>query len=193
MASTITLKNPQHYKLPGLCTVLVNTSDIIAAKEIDIINDIYGIDQLEGLRFTNIDVKRIFYFHIFKGVCEFVDTSKHIGDHVLYYSSCDLKFLELTNYIENFKLKQFIDTLTKHVCSVLPVKFYTTSICFNSFINTTSKGETQEHINNIRGLIAKRNKNISTDRTRKYLTDQGFSYLNEKYFTKYKQMMFFHK
>ena len=193
MVSTITQKQIRRHKLPGVCTMLIDISDIISAKEIDIINDIYNIGQLENLKFTNIDVKRIFYFHIFKGVCECIDTSTYTGDHVLYYSSCDLKFLELTNYIENFKLKQFLDTLTKHVGNVLPVKFYTTSICFDNFIKSTSSGEMREHINNIRGLISKRNKNISTERTRKYLTVQGFSYLNEKYFAKYKQMMFFHK
>ena len=183
----------QSYKIASLAAILINTGDIIAGKEVDIINDIYSIDQLDELKFTNIDVKRIFYFHIIKGICEFIDTSDHCGDHVLYYSSCDLKFLELTNYIDNFKVKQFLDTLTTHVGSVLPVKFYSTSICFDKFITSTTSGEEQDHLNIIKNLISKRNKSISTTRTRRYLTEQGFSYLNEKYFTKYKQMMFFHK
>lgn len=193
MESIITQNKPETHKIISLAAVLVNTGDIIASKEVDIINDIYSIDQLEGLKFTNIDVKRIFYFHIIKGVCEYIDGAKLTGSQVLYYSSCDLKFLELTNYIENFKLKQFLDTLTKHVCSVLPVTFYSTSICFDKFINSTECGETQDHLNNIKKLISKRNKHVSTDKTRKYLTNQGFSYLNKKYFTKYKQMMFFYK
>ena len=179
--------------LTSIGAVLINSSDIIADQEINIINDIYAIDQLEGLKFTNIDVKRIFYFHIFKGICEYIDSSKLLGHHVIYYSSCDLKFLELTNYIENYKIKQFLDTLTKHIGSVMPVKFYSSAICFDRFSKQPRAGEVQEHINIIKNHNEKRNKIISTDRTRKYLTTQGFEYLNEKYFTKYKQMMFFYK
>ena len=179
--------------LPSIGAVLINSSDIIADQEINIINDIYAIDQLDGLKFTNIDVKKIFYFHIFKGICEYIDSSKLHGHHVIYYSSCDLKFLELTNYIENYKIKQFLDTLTKHIGSVMPVKFYSSAICFDRFSKQPVVGEVQEHINIIKNHNEKRNKIISTDRTRKYLTTQGFEYLNEKYFTKYKQMMFFYK
>lgn len=178
--------------IPSIAAVLINVSDIISSEEINIINDIYSIDGLEALRLTNPDVKKIFYFHIMNGICKYIDASDHNRSHVMYYSSCDLKFLELTNYIENFKIKQFLDTLTKHVMSVMPVKFYSTNMCFDKILNDPLSGEYKEHINVIKNIINKNSK-TNTERTRKYLTHNGYTYLNEKYFTKYKQMMFFYK
>jgi hypothetical protein len=187
----IQASNIRTHELVSIGSILISVGDIIADKEIDIINDIYSIDQLHNMSFKNIDVKQIFYFHIIKGICEYIDSSKSNRSHVLYYSSCDLKFLELSNYIDNFKIKQFIDTLTRYISNLLPVTFYSSVQCFDRM--TSRDGETLEHINIIKGIINKKVNNISTERTRKYLTSKGFKYLNEKYFTKYKQMMFFYK
>ena len=113
--------------------------------------------------------------------------------HVFYYSSCDLKFLELTEYVEVPRLKQFLGTLTKHVSNLLPIKFYTSSQCFNHLLNSKS-GESQETIANIHKVIKQRNRKIdSLSRVRAFLRDNEFRHLNEKYFSKYKQMMFFNK
>ena len=178
---------------PVIGAVLIKLCDIIASQEINIMNDLHAIDSLDNLKLTNKDVKQIFYFHIINGICEYIDRSTHSKSHVLYYSSCDLKFLELTEYIENFKLKQFLDTLTKHVTSNLPVKFYTSNICFDQFEHNSNTGLIQQHVHLIKNKLNKRSDKIDTSRTRNYLTNKGFNYLHEKYFTKYKQMMFFYK
>ena len=173
--------------------ILINCCDIIQQQEINIINDLNAIDAIEPIKLGNRDTKRVFYYHILKGFCEYIDSSKEAKSHVFYYSSCDLKFLELTEYVDVARLKQFLGTLTRHVSNLLPIKFYTSSECFNHIAESRS-GESIETVENIRRVVKQRCDKIdSLSRIRTFLKDNEVRQLNEKYFSRYKQMMFFNK
>jgi len=183
----------QTLDIPKYRITLINCCDIIQQQEINIINDLNAIDAVVDMQLGNRDTKRIFYYHIIKGFCEYISASRYAGSHVFYYSSCDLKFLELTEYVDTPRLKQFLCTLTRHVSNLLPIKFYTSSECFNHISNDKS-GESQETVANILRIIKQRGtKTDSLTRVRTFLRDNEFKHLNEKYFSRYKQMMFFNK
>ena len=183
----------QTLKVDKYQIILINCCDIMRQEEISIINDLNAIDAIEPIRLGNKDTKRIFYYHILKGLCKYIDGAPDHGSHVFYYSSCDLKFLELTDYVDVTRLKQFLGTLTRHVANLLPIKFYTSSECFNHIAETKS-GESIETIENIRRVIKQRGSKIdSLSKVRTFLRDNEFKQLNEKYFSRYKQMMFFNK
>lgn len=175
-----------------LVATLINCCDIIQQQEINIINDLYSIDALDPINLANKDTKRGFYFHIIKGFCEYVDASSIRGSHVFYYSSCDINFLELTDYVETARLKQFLNTLTKHVSNLLPIKFYSSSACFDQVVKAGGEGE--EHLRRIQQIVRNTAKKVdSLSRVRAFLSDNEFTYLDEKYFSKYKHIMFFNK
>jgi len=187
MASRIRAFNINNYMMH-----VVSCSDIIHDQEVAIINDLDKYSLLENILLGNRDTKKVFYFHIIKGICEYIEQSLENKSHVFYYSPCDLKFLELTEYVDRYRVLNFLNTLTKHLMNLLPVKFYTSDVCFDTLEGEQKSGEVIEHMHSMRDLIKyKCREPGSTSRMRSFLSKNEFNYLNEKYFSRYKQAMFF--
>lgn len=175
--------------IPNHMTHVVSLADIIQSQEVNIINDLYAFEKLNKLVFTDSDTKKAFYFHIINGVCEYLDEHSKPGDLVFYYSSCDLKFLELTTYVSVHNVRNFLDTLTSHIAKVLPVHFYKSSRCFDHLKNIKS-GERANTILEIKNNTHKKRYNPTSFRKiQKFIKQQQFNYLDKKYFSKYRYMM----
>ena len=175
--------------LPSHMINIVNLADVIAAQEVNIINDLYAIDKLSKITFTDSDTKKAFYFHIINGVCEFLDDQSVPGDTVFYYSSCDLKFLELTNYVSVVNVKNFLDTLTSHINRVLPVAFHKNTKCFEH-LKRDKTGEKTDTVLDIKNTcVRKRYNPASFRKIQKFIKEQQFNYLDKKFFSKYRYMM----
>lgn len=168
---------------------IVSLTDVISMQEVNIINDLYALEKLQRLVFTDSDTKKVFYFHIINGICEFLDSEAVLGDTVFYYSSCDIKFLELTNYVCANNVKNFLDTLTSHIDRVLPINFHKNSKCFNH-LKESKTGEKTDTILKIKSSNQRKKYNPASFRKiQKFIQDKEFNYLNTKYFSKYKYMM----
>lgn len=175
--------------IPSHMMHVVKLTDVISDQEINIINDLYAMDKLQDLKFTNSDTKKAFYFHIINGVCEYIDAQNTPGDLIFYYSSCDLKFLELTNYVSVQSIRNFLNTLTAHVNRILPVYFFNSDKCF-SHLQQSKSGESANTILDIKGICDKRKyAPASFLKIKKFIQQQQFNYLDKKYFSKYKYMM----
>lgn len=176
--------------LPNHMIDVICLTDIIQSQEINIIDDLHAMDKLSDIRLTDSDTKKAFYFHIINSICEHLDgPMSRPGDQVFYYSSCDLKFLELTSYISTHNVKAFLDTLTSHISKILPVHFYTSKKCFTHLKNVNS-GETTNTVLEIKHACTKKRYNpVSFKRIQKFIKQQQFNYLDKKYFSKYKYMM----
>ena len=175
--------------VPNYMMHVVKLTDVISDQEINIINDLYAMERLQDLKFTNSDTKKAFYFHIINGVCEYIDAQNTPGDVIFYYSACDLKFLELTNYVSVQNIKNFLNTLTAHVNRILPVYFFKSDKCF-SHLQQSKSGEGVNTILEIKGICDKKKyAPASFLKIKKFIQQQQFTYLDKKYFSKYKYMM----
>lgn len=177
-------------ELPRHNITVVNCCDIIRTVEITILNALHRYKLLDDIKLNTKDVKTPFYYHITQALCEYV--TEHNRDNVVfYYSTCDIRFMELHEYIEAHRLKQFISTIFKHVSSMFPMTFYYGTECFEMF-NDLNCGDTIDLIESIKSV--KRKKRFeSLEKIKKFIDTYKLKHVYEKYFLHNKDVVKFYK
>ncbi len=181
----------QKISLPRDNITVVNCCDIIRGVEINIINDLHQFGLLDNIKLTTRDVKVPFYYHITSAICDHVTSSLNGDSCIYYYSACDIKFLELHEYIEAPRLKQFISTIFKHISGMLPLTFYYGVECFDVFKDSTS-GDTIDIIESIKSVKYKQKKK-SLEKIKKFIDTYKLKHLYENCFMEYKDVAKFYK
>lgn len=198
MRDTLNPSDVNRVELPNHNITIINCCDIIRCVEISILNDLHTYKLLDDtnkpkpnwLKLNTMDVKTPFYYHITRALCEFV--SNDTGDNnIFYYSTCDIRFLELHEYVEAHRLKQFISTVFKQVSSVFPMTFHYSTECFSVFDNLTS-GDAIDLIERIKSTKRKQ-RFASLEKIKKFVDKYKLKHVIRDYLTKHKDTVRFYK
>lgn len=173
---------------------IVSFNDIFAKAEVDIINDLLKMDKLQDLKLNNSDVKSAFYFYTIKHVYEHVTTNVKAG-RVYYYSSCDVKSLELIEYVNKTRLTNFLTTMFKNLRSTLPITFYMGDLCYDRVVNSNPirDGDVKDTLENIK-LERKWGSSFRTlHKIKKLVHDKRFYWLEKNCFKDPNHVLGFYK
>ena len=198
MRDTINLNDVGRVELPNHNITLINCCDLIKYVEISILNDLHKYKLLgdtkrpkpNWLKLNTKDVKTPFYYHITSALCEFV--SKDKGDNnIFYYSTCDIRFLELHEYVEAHRLKQFISTVFKQVSGVFPMTFHYSTECFSIFDDLTC-GDAIDLIECVKSTKRKQ-RFASLEKIKNFVDKYKLKYVTRNYLTEHKDTIRFYK
>lgn len=173
---------------------IVSFNDIFAKAEVDIINDLLKMDLLQDLKLNNRDVKSAFYFHTIKHVYEHVTNSTRMS-RVYYYSSCDVKSLELIEYVNKTRLTNFLTTMFKNLRSTLPITFYMGDLCYDRVADNDPRadGDVKDTLENIK-VERKWGGSIRTlHKIKKLIHDKQFFWLEKNCFKDPNHVLSFYK
>ena len=181
------------FELPTSSFCLINYADIIRISEVDIINDLDLYDLLDNVNLRSKDVKKVFFHHIIKNVCEVILNKKTKNKAVVFYNEQEFD-LELYNYKDKVTVHKFLRTITRKIQSMIPICVYYTDDHFKTFQNKyISKAVLKEKCAMIEQLINDHDvSRYSFAKIKKFASDNDLTYLSEIYFynMKTKNLMF---
>lgn len=172
---------------------LINYADILKQSEVNIINDLNMYDLLDDVSLKSKDVKRIFFHHIIKNVCDVVLSKRTSSRAVLFYNDQEFD-LELFNYKDKDLLLKFLRQLTKKIQSMIPLCVYYTQDSFGCFQNKNRySGLLKEKCSVIEQLITDHDTTrYNFAKVKRFAIENELTYLSEVYFysMKTKNLMF---
>jgi hypothetical protein len=173
---------------------IVSFNDIFAKAEIDIINDLLQMDKLHDLKLNNRDVKSAFYFYTIKHVYDHVTNNKRMS-RVYYYSSCDVKSLELIEYANKTRLTNFLTTVFKNLQSTLPITFYMGDLCYDRVVNSDPRhdGDVKDTIEHIKATRKWGSSLRTLHKIKKLIHDKQFYWLEKNCFKDPNHVLGFYK
>lgn len=192
------MKNTQNnivkcFELPTSSFCLINYADVLKLVEVNIIDDLDMYDLLDNINLRSKDVKKVFFHHIIKTVCEIILNKKTKNKAVLFYNDQEFE-LELFKYKEKEHVVKFLKTLTKKIQSMIPICVYYTQDLFRMFQNKyISRGVLKENCAMIEQLILDHDvSRYNFSKIKKFASDNNLTYLSEIYFynMKTKNLMF---
>lgn len=180
-------------ELPTSSFCLINYADILKQSEVNIINDLDMYDLLNDINLRSKDVKKVFFHHIIKNVCEVILNKHTKSKAVVFYNEHEFD-LELFNYKERLLMLKFLHTITKKIQSMVPICVYYTDDTYNIFMNKyTSRAIIKEKCAMIEQLIKDHDlSKYNFSKIKKFASDHELTYLSEIYFynIKTKNLMF---
>lgn len=169
---------------------IVNFEHIFRCAYKNIVDDLYLYDKYTDHNARSQDTKKIYYYHIIKGVCDYIKECKTSNRIVIYYSDKDIKcdFKQCmnkrtrkgSNVDRSSDFRLFMTRFFKQIKSVLPVRVYLGNVKFNTFVQyyNTNKGKYLETINSLRQIKAKQ---TTMENFKKFSTKFGLNYLTKQY------------
>ena len=164
-------------RLPSYNVNLVDYFDIFRMRtDKHIINDLHKHNLLkDNISLFNKTVKAVVMHHVIKDVCDYVLESKKAGKLLIMFNT-QLPNLELTDYINELRLIDFMEKLIKRFSKLLPINIY--------FSNGISSEQLYKIIMEKDGLavetIIKIDMHVERQQSRK-LNYTKLSKLNKKY------------
>ena len=181
------------FELPTSSFCLINYADILKLSEVSIINDLDMYDMLDNLNLRSRDVKKAFFHHIIKNICEVVLNKNTRNKAVIFYNEQEFE-LEMFNYKDKALMLKFLNTITKKIQSMIPVCVYYTDDQFKTFQNKyISRAVLREKCAMIQQLINDHDiSRYNFSKIKKFASDNDLTYLSEIYFynMKTKNLMF---
>lgn len=178
----------------GVC--IINFRHIFNKCYKDIVSDLFDYDIYHDVNARRIDTRRIYYYHLIKGVCDHVLSIKTNNKVIIYYSSKDIQcdFKQCQNkkrrvtreHATNSDFTLFITRFFKQLKGLLPVRVYVSDVKFSTFIQyfNNNKGKYIEALNKMRSTKA--NKKFDFERVKKFSEKYNLTYLTNDYFNQVK-------
>ena len=164
---------------------LIDFYSVVTECELDIINDLYVLELLDGLNFMKKDTKKVFYFYIIKKICEFLVETREKNKIIFYFNEDSIPKTEITQYCNNFRFKSFIRTIAKKVNQLFPVKIYFNDLEFSEF--KSNSGETKDVVMQIREkLNSFKVENYTFSKIKLFTQKYELTYLSKDYFCQVK-------
>ena len=176
------------FEVPTISFCLADYCEIINSKEKEIINDLHKYDLLSELNFRKGDTKKVFYHHIIYGVCEAVSSIK-TQNRIVVYNNINYLNSELTKYTTKAQLIGFLNTLTKKMKSMLPIKVYEGEEDYDTFVDKcrTDRGELKTRAILIHNFIKqKSNQRFDFEKIKNFVDKYDLTYLSKHYFNNIK-------
>lgn len=181
------------FELPTSSFCLINYADILKQSEVKIIDDLDMYDLLDNLNLRSRDVKKVFFHHIIKSVCEVVLNKKTKNKAVIFYNENEFD-MELFSYKDKSLINKFLHTITRKIQSMIPVCVHYTDDQFKTFQNKyISRAVLKEKCAMIEQLINDHDvSRYNFSKIKKFASENDLTYLSEIYFynMKTKNLMF---
>lgn len=176
------------FELPTLSFCLVDYRQVLINCETSIIDDLYQFDLLNKLNMRNNDTKKIMYHHVIHEICESVLNVKTTNKVILYNNLSNIQ-LELFKHSTRTQVINFLNTLTRQVKQLLPVKIYDHEDDFDIFTDRCkeSRGELRARAAVISEFLRKQqNKRFDFEKAKKFAEKYELTYLSQQYFNNIK-------
>lgn len=179
----------------GLC--VINFREIFDSCYKLIVDDLFTYDIHNDWNARRQDTKKIYYYHLIKGVCDSILAIKTSNKIVIYYCEkdirCDFAHCENARTRRGVKKQDprgdftlFMSRFLKQLKNNLPVRVFINDVKFNTFIQyyNNNKGRYIETINQIRSV--KEKKNFDLNRIKQFSKKYQLKYLTNDYFNQLK-------
>lgn len=176
------------FEVPTVSFCLADYCEVIKSKENEIINDLHKYDLLKDLNFRKIDTKKVLYHHIIYGVCEAVCSIK-TQNRIVVYNNLQYINTELLQYTSKYKLIKFLETLTRKIKTMLPIKIYDGDEDYDTFVDKckTDRGELKTRAILINNFIKKKsNQQFDFEAVKNFVEKYELTYLSKHYFNNIK-------
>ena len=188
---------PNVLNLDNYGLYIVNFRDIFDECYKLIVDDLFMYEIHHDWNVRRRDTKKIYYYHLIKGVCDYVLSVKTTNRIIIYYCEKDIR-CDFA-HCENMKTKRagkkrdtredftlFMSRFLKHVKCTLPMKVFTNDVKFDTFVQyyNNNKGKYLDTINQIRSL--KEKKSFDLDKIKQFSRKFELNYLTNEYFNQLK-------
>lgn len=176
------------FELPNVSFCLIDYRQIVLQAEQHIIEDLHRYDLLHSLNMRKTDTKKALYHHIIHGICESV-INVNTNNKIIIYNNFSNISMELFKYSSRTQVINFINTLTRKVKNILPVKIYDNDEDYDIFVDRckSSTAELRARSNLINEFLKKQqSKRFDFQNAKKFATQFELTYLSEQYFNNIK-------
>jgi len=129
------------------------------------------------------DVKRLLHHHIIYGVCEAIKKCSTGRRCILYFCNADLLHTQTYDLFGSAIAKIF-NKILKDISNKLPVRVYMTKTPFQYyvFLKTDNKNKGIEIVESLLLHASKDQSDYTFNKIKKYVSRNGLTFLNQKYF-----------
>lgn len=160
----------------------VDFNDIIRSVEMDVINRLWDMDLLEGLKPTCKVFQRLFLYNVIKETCEFAKNYKS-HEKLLFMITDNGIELELFKYCHDRDIMlDYILKAAKTIGRNLPITFYNSKLTIKDLSDLDAKSGEIVGFTNDAMQRMRSNHTQSFERVKKFVRDQGLTFLSESYF-----------
>jgi hypothetical protein len=169
---------------------VIDFLSIVSDCEMQIMRDLdsYGLRNELNLNKKNVQI--VYYFYIFKAVCDAVINSKSDNKCMFFYNEECVSEYDLTSckLSSDQMFGKFISRAVNKFNNILPLLFYkTTVLCFDKISDFTSDGDVRDVILSMSEFNdKKKNKPYSFERLNKFIKTYNLTYMSQEYFNKVK-------
>jgi hypothetical protein len=151
------------------------------------INDLHSYGLLEKKKDST--TRRIFIHHNIHSICEFILKNKKKGRQVIYFDYNNLLEGEILNYIDEGRLKSYLNYTYLKIRTLLPIRIYCSTFTLD-FLNNKyqqNAGIAKETVSKIRSLIENKDYDFFTfEKIKKFVKKEGLTFLDKAYFNSLK-------
>ena len=176
------------FELPSICFCLLDYRDIIRSCESKIIDDLYQYQLLDNLNMRNNDTKKVLYHHVIHSICECVMSVK-TNNKIIVYNNMNNIQLDLFKYSTRTLVINFLNTLTRKIKTLLPVKIYDHGDDYDVFVDRCkeSSAELRSRALMVEHFIKTHSgKKFDFEKVNKFAVKFQLTYLSQQYFNKMK-------
>lgn len=160
--------------------------------EKNLINDLYEFKLLANKRDSTI--RRLFIHHNIHSICNYILKSKKKGKQIVYFDFNNLLDGELLSYIEEDKVKCYLEYVIHKIKNILPIRVYYSTFSLEYLKSKIDKntGLAKETVARIKNVIETHNYDKFTfEKCKKFVKKQGLTFLDKTYFNglKAKQLL----
>ena len=176
------------FELPNVCFCLLDYRDILKSCESDIINDLHQFQLLDNLNMRKNDTKKVMYHHIIHTLCESVIDVK-TNNKIIVYNNMDNIQLDLFKYSTRTQIVNFLNTLTRKIKTLLPVKIYDHVDDYDMFVDRCKESSAELRSRSLlidQFLKKQSEKRFDFEKVNKFAAKYQLTYLSQQYFNKMK-------
>lgn len=179
----------------GLC--IINFRVIFDRCYKMVVDDLFTYEIHHDWNVRRRDTKKIYYYHMIKGVCDYILNLKTNNKIVIYYCEkdirCDFAHCENKQTRNGGKSRDtrgdftlFMSRFLKQLKNNLPVRIFLNDVKFDTFVQyyNNNKGKYLDTINKIRSI--KEKKNFDLGRIKQFSQKFELTYLTNEYFNQLK-------
>lgn len=160
----------------------VDFNDIVRVSERCIIDDLWEMDSLDNIKPSNKMFRRLFLYYVIKSACEFVLNYKH-REKLVFIVCNEPVDLEIFEYChDNSAMVEFINKSAKTISRNLPINFYLSDVSLESISQMDSKSGEFVSLSNTISHNVHKHRNNTFQRIKKFVRDNGLTFLSESYF-----------
>lgn len=151
------------------------------------IDDLYSYKLLEKKKDST--VRRLFIHHNIHAICDYILKEKKKGKQVLFFDYHNLLEGEILEYIEESRIKSYLNYTYHKIKSTLPMRIYFSTFSFEYFIHKYEKnaGIGIETMLKIRNLAENNGfEKFTFEKVKKFVKREELTFLDKTYFNSLK-------